>query len=100
MKILLDSSFLMTAVRYKVDIFDKLKGYDLVILNGVKRELETLIKAKKRGKLEAKVALELLKKNKIKTKKSKIKSVDDALVAEKNYVIATQDKELKTKRTT
>ncbi len=97
MKILLDTSFLLTAVKYKVDIFEKLKGHELVVLNGVKRELETLIKAKKRGKLEAKIVLELLKKNKVKIKKSKIRSVDDALVAEKNYVIATQDRELKRK---
>jgi len=94
MKILLDTSFLLTAVKYKVDIFEQLKGHELVILDGVKRELETLIKTKKRGKLEARIVLELLKKNKVKIKKSKIKNVDDALVAEKN-AIATQDKELK-----
>jgi len=94
MKILLDTSFLLTAAKYKVDIFEKLKGHELVILDGVKRELETLIKTKKRGKLEARIVLELLKKNKVKIKKSKIKDVDDSLVAEKD-AIATQDRELK-----
>lgn len=96
MKILLDTSFLLTGIKYKVDIFEQLKGHELVVLDGVKRELETLIKEKKKGKLEAKIALELLKKNKVKIRKSKIKSVDDALIAEKD-AIATQDKELKRK---
>jgi len=94
MKILLDTSFLLTAIKYKVDIFDELKSNELIILDGVKKELETLIKTKKKGKLEAKIALELIKKNRVKIKKSKIKSVDDSLVAEK-YAVATQDRELK-----
>ncbi len=97
MKILLDTSFLLTAIRYKVDIFNKLKGHNLIVLDGIKKELENLIKRKKRGKLEAKIVLELLKRKKIKIKKAKKKIVDDAIVAEKNMAVATQDKELKSR---
>lgn len=94
MKILLDTSFLLTAIKYKIGIFDELKGNELIILDGVKRELENLIKEKKRGKTEAKIVLSLLKKNKVKVKKGKKDNVDDTIVFEKEAV-ATQDKELK-----
>ncbi len=94
MKILLDTSFLITSIKHKIDVFNLLKSHNLIILDGVKKELENLIKEKKTGRNEAKIALVLLKKNKIKVKKAKNKNVDDAIVEEKDAV-ATQDKELK-----
>ena len=94
MKILLDTSFLISAIRYKIDFLNELKGHELVILEPVKQELEKLIKGKKKGNLEAKIALELIKINKIKIKKTDIKEADDAL-ANENEIVATQDKELK-----
>jgi len=94
MKILLDTSFLISAIKYKIDFLNELKGHELVILEPIKIELEKLIKGKKKGNLEAKIALELIEKNKIKIKKTDIKEADDAL-ANENEIVATQDKELK-----
>lgn len=94
MKILLDTSFLLTAIRYKLDIFTELKGHELIVLEPIKLELENLINGKKKGNLEAKIALELIKRNKIKIKKTELKEADDAL-ANENGVVATQDKKLK-----
>ena len=87
-KILLDTSFLITAAKNKIDYVEELKGYQLYALDKVITELEKL----KKGKL----ALIILKKKKIKILKTNSKkSVDDLLVEKKPYAVATQDKELK-----
>ena len=87
-KILLDTSFLITAAENKIDCYEELKGNELFILDKAIKELEKL----KKGKL----ALLILKKKKIKTIKTNSKrSVDDLLVEKKQYAVATQDIELK-----
>jgi len=91
MKILLDTSFLISALKYKLRWDEELKGHQLYVLDNILDELEKLKKRKK----EINLILRLLKRNKVNTLKAKKPNADDALVAEKNYAIATQDKELK-----
>lgn len=94
-KIILDTNFLLTALKFKVDIFSELDricnfNYKVGILD---KSLEEL----KRKKLE-KLALEYIKKKGIdiiKTKDNKI--VDDLLLEFNDSIIATQDKKLKEK---
>jgi len=97
MKIVLDTNFLVSALKYKISLFDELTGEELFIVDKTKHELEKLIKGKKASdRQRAKIILALLKRKKIKEIKSKKEeTVDDTLARLKNYVIATQDKELK-----
>tara|TARA_Y100000034_G_C6837015_1_gene378362 strand:- start:415 stop:747 length:333 start_codon:yes stop_codon:yes gene_type:complete len=88
MKILLDTSFLITAAENKVDLYEELKGNQLYTIDRVITELEKL----KKGKL----ALSILKAKKIPIIKTGSKKLaDDVLVEKKSYAIATQDVELK-----
>ena len=97
MKIVLDTNFLVSCLKFKIDFLDELKGEELYIVDKTKTELEKLIKGGKgKDKERAKVILALIKKNKIKEIKSKEQDyVDDTLAKLNGYVIATQDKELK-----
>lgn len=91
MKILLDTSFLITTFKNKIRWEEELRGEELYVLDGVIKELERLKKEKK----EINLILELLKKNKVRVIKGKKEKVDDALIEERDYAVATQDKELK-----
>ena len=96
MKIVLDTNFMVSCLKFKIDFFDELQGEDIYIVDKTKQELEKLIKGKKAiDKQRAKIILALLKKNKIKEITSKEPTVDDTLAKLKGYIIATQDKELK-----
>ncbi|MBL7050734.1 nucleotide-binding protein [Candidatus Woesearchaeota archaeon] len=116
LKVLIDTNFLLIPAIFNVDIFSEferiLPTYKLYILDKCVEELENITKTQ-RGKhlLAAKLALSLLQKYPIKTLKtekhinrtkplSKIPYVDDIILdfAVKNdYIVATQDKELKEK---
>jgi len=92
-KVILDTDFLLSAVKFKVDIFSEFKRicdfpYNLWILDKTLDELK--------GKKEEKLVKSLIK-NKVKVKKTKKdKSVDDLLIGLKEkFVLATQDKNLK-----
>jgi len=102
--IVLDTNFMITALKFNINIFNELDRisefkYKLGVVAGTITELEKLIN---RGKLFEKrfanIALSL-----IKTKNIKIIDregyVDEALTTlnPKDYIIATQDKELKKK---
>ncbi len=88
MKILLDTSFLITAAENKVDWYEELRGEQLFTIDRVVSELEKL----KKGKL----ALSILKAKKIPVIKTGSKKLaDDVLVEKKSYAIATQDVKLK-----
>jgi len=97
MKIILDTDFLVNAVKYKIDIDEELKRnldstFDIFIIDKTIDELKGI------NNLNSKIAIKLInfKQYKIlKTKKDKI--VDELIkdIAKKEDIVATQDKELK-----
>ena len=99
MKIIPDTNFLISASKFKIDIFSELRGNDLFTLDTVIKELEKISLGKSKDSISAKVALELIKKKGLKVLKSKEKETDLSLLsyAKKGYVIATQDKTLRSK---
>ena len=106
-KILLDTNFLLAVYQFKVDIFtelDRVCNFDfkLFVLDKTIEELKKIVEEQKgKNKEAAKIALKLIaikKINIIKTK-SNIKT-DDVIrdvAAKDNYIVATQDKDLKRK---
>ncbi len=93
-EVILDTNFILTCIRQKIDFFEELKlqGYQILIPKQVIEELK---------KLGGKLSLELLKKNKFKKIDLKGKNVDKAIInfARKNpnVIIATLDREIKNK---
>jgi rRNA-processing protein FCF1 len=106
-KILLDTNFLMIPASLGVDIFEKIEEmcdfpYELFVLEKSKQELER-IQGRGRGKdsREAKLALSLIDAKKINVLiEDSNDYVDDVLVSlNDEYIIATQDTELKKRLT-
>ena len=97
MKIILDTNFLITCLKFNIRFIEELEGNELFIIDKTENELEKLIKGGKgKDKERAKIILQLIKLKKIKQIRSKKEeSVDDTLSGLSDYVIATQDKELK-----
>ena len=94
-KILLDTSFILTSIRQKIDFCEELMGMEIIIPTQVIKEIIGLSKSK----TEAEVALKLLKKEKF-TEIDLGKGVVDKLIiqfAKKNpeIIVATLDKEIK-----
>ena len=93
-KVILDTSFVLTCARQKIDFFEdiRLMGLQILIPDKVIHELEGL---------KADLALKILKKNKFKLIKIKGKNTDKAIInyAKKNsgVIVATLDREIKTK---
>ena len=92
MKIILDTDFILTALKYKIDIISQIKNlnlnYKIYIIDQTLNELK--------NKPLEKLAKQFIKKiNIIKTKRNKI--VDDLILEQKNIIVATQDKALKEK---
>ena len=103
-KILLDTNFLLAVYQFKVDIFAELDricnfNYKLFILDKTIEELKNIIERQKgRHKDAARIALQLLKLRKVGVIKTRSKKhTDDVILdyAEKDYLVATQDKDLK-----
>ncbi|HJO01399.1 MAG: nucleotide-binding protein [Candidatus Woesearchaeota archaeon] len=104
-KILLDTNFLMICFQFRVDIFtelDRVCNFDfkLFVLDKTIEELEKIVGEQKgKNKEAAKIALKLIaikKINIIKTKSNR--KTDDVIrdiAAKDNYIVATQDKDLK-----
>ena len=109
MKIILDTNFLISSVRFKVDIFSELQRicdfkYQACIIDGILDELKRLVEiGKPKDKIAAKISLELVKKENIKIiktypKNKRVKNVDFLilnLIKKEDFIVATQDKELK-----
>jgi len=101
-RIILDTNFLLAIGQFNVDIFSELERicdfpYTVNVLDKTIDELNKIIKTPgKKNKAEAKLALAIIK-DRVKVLKSEGSFVDDILVslADKNTIIATQDKELK-----
>ena len=108
-KIILDTNFLVSVVKFKVDLFSELQRicdfkYTVYIVEGTINELEKLAETgKPKDTISAKISLELIKKKKIKIiktplKNKRVKNVDLLilnLIKKGNFIVATQDKELK-----
>ena len=94
-KVLLDTSFILSAVRNKIDIFEELLGYQIIIPKQVLIELNGIAKTK----TEAKTALKIIEKNKFEMIDLKTKNTDKGIKkyarSDKNLIIATLDDEIK-----
>ena len=96
---ILDSSFILTCVKQKIDFFEFLEneGFQIVIPKEVIKEISGVAKSRDYGKL----ALQILKKNKFKEISLKEKVVDFGIVkyAKENpqAVVATLDSGIKRK---
>jgi len=99
MKIILDTNFLVSANKFKVDVFSQLRGNQIFVLDTVIEELKNISKGKSKDSTAAKVALESIKRKGLKILKSKESETDLSLLnySKKSYVIATHDKILKNK---
>ena len=102
MKIILDTNFLMIPYLFKVDIikeFDRIldETYELCIFDKSVEELMKIISNQSgKDKDAAKFALQFIEKNKFQLIHTD-KYVDDAILEETEFTIATQDKDLKEK---
>ena len=108
-KIIIDTNFLVSAIRFKIDLFSGLQRicdfkYIIYVVDGTINELEKLAETgKPKDTISAKISLELIKKKKIKitktpSKNKRVKNVDFLilnLIKKGNFIVATQDKELK-----
>ncbi|MAG78469.1 hypothetical protein CL616_03835 [archaeon] len=103
-KVILDTNFLMSIYQLKIDIFEEinntlLENIEFYIIDKTKDELEKLINTSKLSDSQAaKFALKVLEKKPIKViKTTKNKLVDDLILEQNGYIVATVDKELKQK---
>jgi len=106
-KIVLDTSFLVDSIKFKIDLeeIDKLvsQPYKLLTINSVIKELEKLSAKEGRDSKNAKIALKLVKSKRIKILKSKVLkskgSTDKAIIklSDKKTIVATDDRELRKK---
>ena len=96
---LLDTNFILTCIKQKIDFFEELgfKGLEILIPKQVITELEELSKQS----LRAKLALKMLKTGKFTTIDLKSKNVDQGIItyskANPRTIIATLDQEIKKK---
>lgn len=100
-KIMLDTNFLLTMVRNKIFALEQLKGklpVEFYTLSRVLIELQGLGKNDKKIKKEVSLVDQILKLNNVRVIESEIDSVDEEMIKlSKEYVIATNDKELRRK---
>ncbi|MBU1129341.1 MAG: hypothetical protein KJ949_01795 [Nanoarchaeota archaeon] len=94
-QIVLDTNFILTCVKQKIDFFEQLLGYEIQIPKQVLAELKRIKSPYKE------LALKILEKNKFKQIDLGLNYVDKGLVkhakANPSAIIATLDKELKDK---
>jgi len=106
-KILLDTNFLMACGQFKVDIFSQIDGitnfkYKIYILDKIIEELKKIVEEQKgKHKDAAKVALTLIDIKHLEIiKTNSNKKTDDIIVdisSKNDFIVATQDKDLKRK---
>lgn len=98
--VVLDTSFILSCIRKKIDFFEQIKFKGLKVLLPT-QVIEELTKISERNKTEAKLALLILDKNKFTEIDLQNKNVDKGIIklAKENreYIIATLDKEIKNK---
>ena len=102
-EVILDTNFILTAIKYKIDFLDGIKflGLTPIIPKQVIDELNKIIKSKKKGKFKdhAELALKIIQKKRLKKIDLKHDYVDKGLLdyakQNKGVIIATMDKDLK-----
>ncbi|MFA5357775.1 MAG: hypothetical protein WC308_02535 [archaeon] len=101
-KVLLDTNFLLGAVKLKISVFDEIRekpGCEKVgffVTTGILEELKKL-SAKKTLAKDGKIVVKMIEKNGVKVVKAK-GTVDDTLVEmSKDYWVATNDSALRKK---
>jgi len=102
-KVILDSSFILSAVREKIDIFEEIPfmGFVIVVPEEVISEIEGVKKSKQKmkEKMNAELALKILETNKFESVKLGKSYVDNGLrdfcKEHKSYIVATLDRALK-----
>jgi len=104
-QIVIDTNFLLTCVKQKIDLFRFLneEGYEILIPKQVLSEIEGILISKKKAKFkdDATLAIKILEKNNFKPIDIEGKTVDNAIInfAKKNtsVIIATLDKDIQKK---
>ena len=104
-QVILDTNFILTAIKYKIDFLDGIKflGLTPIIPIQVIDELKKIIKSKKKAKFKdhADLALKILQKKKLKKIDLKNDYVDEGLIRytkqNKGVILATMDKNLKSR---
>jgi len=104
-KILLDTNFLLAIYQFRVDIFTQIdriltSPYKIFILDKTLEELKKIIEQQKgKNKEAAQIALKLIAIKNIGIIKTKSDNRTDDVIVElspkNNYIVATQDKDLK-----
>ena len=96
--VLLDTNFLLAAVQFKVDVFEKIREFGRpIMLSACISELEKLSRKKGKAAEEARTVLTLIKKKKLKVVKTRIKSADSAITdyaVKHETAVATNDRKL------
>lgn len=103
--VLLDTNFILTAVKNKIDFLESISFLGLIPIIPIQviNELKNISDSKKKLKFkeDAKLALKILSKNKTKTIDIKNDYVDNGILdyikQNKSVIVATMDKELKSK---
>jgi rRNA-processing protein FCF1 len=100
MEVLLDSSFIISCIRQRIDFLSELEeqGYRVKVPREVLQEMKDLkFKCSPLDRAAISVALEMLQKKKIKKMKLGGKTVDDGLIdrGKEGYYIATLDTRIK-----
>jgi rRNA-processing protein FCF1 len=103
-KVLLDTNFILSCIRKKIDFFNDLKfcGFKILIPAEIIVELEKISKTGgKKFQEESKIALNLIKQNDFEKINLNTKNVDNGIVKiageNEEYIIATLDREIKSK---
>ena len=104
-EVILDTSFILTAVKAKIDFLNEMKfmGLTPILPIQVIDELKKITSSKKKAKFkdDAELALKILNQNKPKEIDIKNAYVDQGIIEyaknNKEAIIATMDKELKSK---
>ncbi|MFH0829791.1 MAG: hypothetical protein V1887_01350 [Candidatus Aenigmatarchaeota archaeon] len=97
MKVVMDTSFLVTCVKWKIDWFKQLEEHRLYIIPDVEDELVKLSRGKSKDAESARIALVRLEHTDVLPQPANVKGTDNALLelAKEGYCIATQDIGLK-----
>jgi rRNA-processing protein FCF1 len=101
MNFLLDASFLVSAVRFKVDIIGELSKFsrpELFILSSVVEELEKIGDGRGKDAAYGRTGLDIIKKLKAEIIQSQSESADEEMVKlSGDFIVCTADKKLAAK---
>ncbi|MCW8966173.1 MAG: PIN domain-containing protein [Candidatus Pacearchaeota archaeon] len=102
-KVLIDTNFILSCIRKKIDFFEELAEYEILIPLQVVREIEKITISKKKMKFrdEARLALKILDKGNFTKIDLGVNYVDNGIRKfvknNPNIIIATLDEDLKRK---